>query len=235
VRTPGPAGSRVQSHAHVALDVLILAAFAPELAPFAVVVGDSMTAIVGGRSVAARIAGIGLAAAAVGAATHLAELTPRAAVLVGTCGAYAGSGLAIGDAVVARRLLLVDPAAIAGAAQFPEPMTIATQADDALADAFAALGARSCSVGTTLAITTDDDGATRIAAATGAEVEHLEAQGVAMACAARAVPFAAILAVANVVGSRGRVEWRENHRHAETVAGELVLRWLHQGARGLPT
>jgi futalosine hydrolase len=218
----------------VASDVLILAAFAPELAPFAVALGDSMAALVGRRSVAARIAGIGLAAAAVGAAAHLGELMPRAAVLVGTCGAYPGTGLAVGDVVVARRLLLIDPAAIAGAAQFPEPMTIAAPAHDALAEAFAALGARPCSVGTTLAITVDDAGATRIAEAAGAEVEHLEAQGVATACAARAVPFAAVLAVANVVGSRGRVEWRENHRHAEAVAGERVLQWLLRGARGLP-
>jgi len=193
-----------------------------------------MAALVGRRSVAARIAGIGLAAAAVGAAAHLGELMPRAAVLVGTCGAYPGTGLAVGDVVVARRLLLIDPAAIAGAAQFPEPMTIAAPAHDALAEAFAALGARPCSVGTTLAITVDDAGATRIAEAAGAEVEHLEAQGVATACAARAVPFAAVLAVANVVGSRGRVEWRENHRHAEAVAGERVLQWLLRGARGLP-
>lgn len=219
----------------MAPDVLILAAFAPELAPLAVALGDSMSASIGGRSIEARIAGIGLAAAAVGAAGHLGELMPRAALLVGTCGAYPGSGLAIGDVVVARRLLLVDPAAIAGAAQFPEPMTIAAPVHDALTEAFAALGARSCSVGTTLAITVDDAGATRIAEATGAEVEHLEAQGVAMACAARAVPFAAILVVANVVGSRGRAEWRENHVRAETLAGERVLQWLQQGARGLPT
>ncbi|HTB71815.1 MAG TPA: hypothetical protein VK762_01165 [Polyangiaceae bacterium] len=218
----------------MAPDVLILGAFDPELAPFSAVLGESRTATVGGRRVAARVAGIGLVAAAVGATVHLGALKPRAVVLVGTCGAYRGTGLAIGDVVVARRLVLVDPAATAGTAQFPEPMTIAAQADGPLGEAFAALGARACAVATTLGITVDDEAAARIAEGSGAEVEHLETQGVAMACAAGGAPFAAVLAVANFVGSRGRAEWRENHRHAEVVAAECVLRWLQRGAGGLP-
>ena len=84
------AGSQVQSQAHLATDLLILAAFEPELAPLSLALGPAMTASAGGLSVAARIAGIGLAAAAAGAAVHIGELEPRAVVLVGTCGAYAG-------------------------------------------------------------------------------------------------------------------------------------------------
>ncbi len=217
----------------MAQDVLILGAFDPELAALSAELGESRTATVGGRRVAARVAGIGLVAAAVGATAHLDALKPRAVVLVGTCGAYRGAGLAIGDVVVARKLLLVDPAAMAGTAQFPEPMTIAAQADGPLGEAFAALGARACAVATTLAITVDDEAATRIAEGSGAEVEHLETHGVAMACAAGGIPFAAVLAVANFVGSRGRVEWRENHRYAETAAAERVLQWLRRGAGGL--
>ncbi len=214
-------------------DLLILAAFDPELAPLAVALGDAMAATVGGVTVVARTTGIGRPAAAAGAATHLAQLDPRAVVLVGTCGAYAGAGLAIGDAIAAARLCLVDPASLAGTAQFPEPMTIAAGTDASLTKAFAALGARPCTLATTLAITVDDAAAARIAQGSGAEVEHLEAHGVAMACAARGVPFAAVLGVANLVGSRGRVEWRANHRLAEAVAGERLLQWLRTGASGL--
>lgn len=218
----------------VTLDVLILAAFDPELAAFSAALGDGMAATVGGLRVAARITGIGLPAAAVGAATQIGELEPRAVVLVGTCGAYMTSGLAIGDAIAARKLCLVDPASLAGEAQFPEPMTIAAETHGSMTAALAALGARPCCVATTLAITVDDAAAARIAAGSGAEVEHLEAQGVATACAARGVAFAAVFGVANFVGARGRAEWRAHHRHAEAVAGERVLRWLREGAIGLP-
>jgi futalosine hydrolase len=216
-------------------DVLILAAFEPELAALAATLGEAMAATVGARWVTARIAGIGLPAAASGATRLLGELEPRAVLLVGSCGAYPGAGLAIGDAIAARRLVLVDPATLAGAAQFPEPMVTTAETHRPMTDALAELGARPCCVATTLAITVDDAAAARIAKGAGAEVEHLEAQGVALACAARGVPFAAVLGVANLVGARGRNEWTTHHRRAERVAGERVLQWLLAGAIGLPS
>jgi nucleoside phosphorylase len=214
-------------------DVLILAAFDPELAPFRSALGNDFAATIVGRRVTARVAGIGLPSAAVGAATHIAELRPRAVVLVGTCGAYATSGLAIGDSVVARRLRLVGISSLSGQTEFPESMPIVTEAHVPMSEALAAAGARPCCVATTLAITVDDDLAARIAQGTRAHVEHLEAHGVAMACAARGVPFAAALGVANFVGRRGRGEWRTHHGIAETAAAALVLRWLELGAMGL--
>ena len=232
---PAQPGSRVQSPARVPTDILILAAFAPELAPLSAAFGGRADATVGGRKIVTRIAGIGLPAACVGSAAHLGELEPRAVVLVGTCGAHRGAGLSIGDVVVAGPLRLVDAAAIAGTAQFPEPMGVAAETDRSLAGAFAALGARRCCVATTLAITVDDEAAARIAQAVGAEAEHLEAHGVATACASRGVPFVAVFGVANLVGSTGRAEWLANHRRAEEAAGALVLRWIHGGAAGLPS
>jgi nucleoside phosphorylase len=217
----------------VTVDVLILAAFAPELAPLSAAFGGRADATVGERRVVTRIAGIGLPAACVGSSAHLGELEPRAVVLVGTCGAYRGAGLSIGDLVVAGALRLVDTAAIAGTAQFPEPMGIAAETDPSLAGALCALGARRCCVATTLAITIDDEAAARIAQGVGAEAEHLEAQGVAMACASRGVPFVSVFGVANLVGSAGRAEWLANHQRAEEAAGALVLRWIHGGAAGL--
>lgn len=224
----------------VVTDVLILAAFDPELAPFSAALGEALSATVatgGGRvvvRVVARVAGIGLPASAVGAATLLGELAPRAVVLVGTCGAYATAGLALGEVVVARRLRLVDPGSLSGAAQFPEPMAIALEPHGPMTDALAAQGARPCAVATTLAITVDDAEAARIAREAGVEVEHLEAQGVATACASRGVPFAAVLGVANFVGAEGRAEWRAHHRRAEAAAGAHVLQWLRAGAAGMP-
>lgn len=220
------------------LDVLVLAAFDPELAPLRALLGAAMTARVAGRIVVARTAGIGLPASAAGAAAHIAELRPRAVVLVGTCGAYAGAGLAIGDVVVVRRLRLIDTAALEGLTQFPAPMAIEMETNGPMSAALAATctprssvaGALGITVATTLAITVDDAMAARIAAGSGADVEHLEAHGVAAACAAREVPFAAVLGVANFVGARGRAEWLAHHREAEAAAGERVLRWLGEGA-----
>jgi nucleoside phosphorylase len=215
-------------------DVLVLAAFEPELAPLRVALGGAPMAVVQGRTVALKTTGIGLSAAAAGASAHAAEVGLRAVLFVGTCGAYAGTSLAIGDVVVARAVRLVDPTVIAGASQFPEAMGTAVAVSPGILQAFVGPGVRPVVVGTTLAITVDDANADRIARA-GAEVEHLEAHGVAEACALRGLPFGAVLGVANLVGARGRAEWRAHHRAAEEAAAAEVLRWLERGAPGAPT
>jgi nucleoside phosphorylase len=221
-------------------DLLILAAFVPELAPLRASLGDAMRARIGLSDVAARVVGIGLPMSAAGAAMQLAELRPRAVVAIGTCGAYASDGppgasegtspaLAVGDVIVARRVQLTDASVVSGVAQFPEPMSVAIDADPALADALERAGARRANLATTLAITVDDATAARIARAAGVQVEHLEAFGVAAACAARGVPFGAVLGVANIVGARARDEWRMHHRRAAAAAAEVVLRWIQAG------
>jgi futalosine hydrolase len=209
------------------LDVLVVAAFYPELAALRAVLGDALRGHVGRAAVAARVVGIGLPVAAAGCAMHLGELKPRLVIAIGTCGAYPDAGLSIGEVVVARRVRLVDPSELRGLSQFPEPMSIVGDADASMSDAIAlASGARPVDVATTLAITVDDATAARIARATGAQVEHLEAHAVATACAARGVPFAAILAVANFVGARARDEWLVHHREAARAAAEAALKWL---------
>ena len=75
----------------------------------------------------------------------------------------------------------------------------------------------------------DDATASWVARATGAGVEHLEAHGMAVACAARGIPFAAALGVANRVGSSARDEWRRHHREAAAGAAAVVGAWLAAG------
>lgn len=213
-------------------DVLLLAAFLPELAPLRALLGDAMRARVGAVDVAARVVGIGLPTAAVGAAMQVAELRPRAVVALGTCGAYLPSaGLSIGDVAAARRVRLVDAGVVSGGAQFPEPMSTAIDGHPGLTGELERAGATPVDVATTLAITVDDTTAGRIATAPGADVrvEHLEAFGMAAACAARGIPFAAVLGVANFVGARARGEWRTHHHRAEEAAVEVVVRWLRGG------
>jgi futalosine hydrolase len=227
-------------------DILLLAAFGPELAPLERALAgsvdldatmeseaESMAGHVGGFSIAARACGIGLAAAAAGAARHVREIRPEAVILLGTCGAYPGpKGLAIGDVIVSRRTRLFDPATLAGHTALPPPMTVPLDPPANLVASFSALGAFAAEVATTLGITVSDEVALRVARETALDVEHLEAFGVATACAAHAVPFVAVLGVANAVGSRGRKEWRANNHAASAAAAALVLRWIEQGAGG---
>lgn len=217
-----------------AYDLLIVAAFAPELVAFQSLLGPTSTARVGGLVVAARPVGIGLVSAATGTAARLERARPRGVVLVGTCGAYPESGLGLGDVVIARSILLLEPAVIDEEAGFPDPMSTKVEAHLAMSAAIAASGGKVVDVGTTLAITTSDALATRLGQMSEVAVEHLEAFAVATACAMHGVPFAAVLGVANAVGSMGREQWRARHVEAGRAAGSFVARWAQAGAAGVP-
>jgi nucleoside phosphorylase len=130
------------------------------------------------------------------------------------------------------RLCLTAPCVVEGLAQFPDPMSVSLDADATTAAALLRAGGKRGDLATTPGITVDDAAAARLAHATGARVEHLEAHGVATACAARGVPFAAALGVANEVGSRAREQWRMHHRAAATAAVDVVTRWLQSAAVG---
>ncbi|MDF2698194.1 MAG: 5-methylthioadenosine nucleosidase, partial [Labilithrix sp.] len=89
-----------------------------------------------------------------------------------------------------------------------------------------AAGAREATIANTLGITTDDALAATLSS--HGQVEHLEAYGVARACQAASVRCAVILGVTNVVGSRGREEWRANHVATSARVGEVA--WRAMGA-----
>jgi nucleoside phosphorylase len=221
-------------------DLLVVSAFGPELAPLLAALGASMTGRIGDFFVIARPAGIGLVRVAIGAAEEIAQTRPRFVVLLGTCGAYARAEapslgpLAIGDVVIADRVMLVDPSVVMGTSEFPDAVSTTLRADGAICEGLATTGARRVSVATTLGVTVDDGVATQIARATNAHVEHLEAHAVATACAVRGVVFSAVLGVANIVGAKAREQWRANHRLASEAAARHLLRWLELGARGAP-
>jgi nucleoside phosphorylase len=212
--------------------ILVLSAHLPELSGLGAVLGQDLSGMAGGHAVHARAVGIGLAASAAGAALALRSFEPRAALFVGTCGAYAGRGLAVGDVVVAARIRLVSTAVAETRGAFPAPMRTELDATGPLSNALATKGARLANVATTLAITTDDALAARASGHAGCDVEHLEAFAVAEACAQAEVPFAVVLGVANLVGSSAREQWRQNHRSAGHAAGALVASWLEQSAPG---
>ena len=214
-------------------DILVLSAHRPELSGLTPLLGDDFRRTVRDLDVVAAPVGIGLPAAAAGTSAHLHAFAPRGVVLLGTCGAYAGRGVALGQVVVGTRLFLVSAPVVEGRAAFPAPMSVAIDASPRLSEAVAGNEVQQVRVATTLAITTDDDLAARMAGHDGCDVEHLEAFAVAAACAALSTPLAIVLGVANIVGSKAREEWTRNHRAAGQAASSVVAEWLERGAPGL--
>jgi nucleoside phosphorylase len=218
------------------VDLLVLAAYAPELAGMRRSLGEQLYGNISGVVVSCKAVGVGLPNATAGTILRLQQLRPRAVVLVGTCGYYPGTANppAIGDVVVGRRVVLVDPIEVEHRGAIPEPIARATECSAVLAFGLAGGRAPTVDVANTLGVTTDDALAALLGSAGGCGVENLEAFGIANACALQGVSFATVLGVSNRVGSTGREEWRSYHKPAAQAACEVVNRWLAAGAVGLP-
>ena len=219
------------------IDVLVLAAHAPELVGLRPHIGDSLHGSIGGFFVVAKTIGVGLAVAGAATANRIQQLQPRAIVVLGSCGIYpCGVPYKPLDIVIPSQLHLFDPSVAAGKAAFPAPMQTQLATDPALTGGLASdpeLACRTAPVATTMAITTDDAIARAVHGATGLEAENLELFPVALACRAAEVPFAAVLGVTNLVGSTGRTDWVQYQRDAAIAAAEVIVSWLRRGAPGL--
>jgi purine-nucleoside phosphorylase len=204
---------------------LVVSAWEPEIAPLRRLLGR-----VPPGAVVLRPVGVGLVEAAVGAARALAEVRPKRVIFVGTAGAYlAGrSTPALGSVALASELILTSTAALRGDGYLPE---IQPQHDDGAETLRAALreavpGIATFKVACPLAITRTAALGQRIARATGAGLENLEAFAVARAARAAQVPFAAVLGIANRVGPAAHRQWRANHLTASRAASRIVARLL---------
>lgn len=220
------------------VDILLLAAHAPEFVGLRAHLGEQLCGNLRGLTVIAKTIGVGMAVAGAGAANRIQQLSPRAVVLLGSCGVYpCGVEYFPLDILVPSRFHLFDPSVAAGKAEFPDPMQTVLDPHPLLTAGLVASGGgrcRSAPLGTTLAITTDDAIARAVHPATGLEAENLEAFPVALACRAAEVPFAAVLGITNVVGSQGRTDWLKYQRDAAVASAEAFLTWVHNGAQGLP-
>ncbi len=217
-----------------AVDLLVLAAYAPELGGMRRLLGEQLYGNVSGVVVSCKAVGVGLPNATAGTILRLVQLRPRAVVLVGTAGVYPGVQAAIGEVVIGRRVVLVDPIEVERRGAMPEPMARATECNPMIALGLGGGRPPVFDVANTLVVTTDDPLSARLGAASGCAVENLEAFGIANACALQNVPFACVMGISNKVGSTGREEWRTYHRAAAQAACEVVNRWLGAGAVGLP-
>lgn len=162
--------------------------------------------------------GVGVVPAGIAAARLLSAERPDAVVLVGTAGAY--GDVPVGAVMAARRVGLVSGTATLGLGYVP----LAPAPLDTDAALRAALALPEADVATLVAITTDPALAGRIG--TDWQIEHMEAYGVAAACAAAGVPFAAVLAVTNRVGPAAHAEWRANRESCQRAAVAAVARVL---------
>src|SRR5262245_19804717 len=135
--------------------LLCVAAWEPELEQFRTLVSDRDLLIEG--------VGVGIVQASVGMTRCVVRHAPTHALLLGTGGAAPGSGLAIGDVVVARDLHFVDAAVAEARGAMPFVSTDAPL-DAGLSEALAGAGARPASVVTTPSVTTDDHLASKLSA-----------------------------------------------------------------------
>lgn len=192
------------------MKLLCLAAWEPELTRFRELAPSW---------IAMEPVGIGVVEAAAATAELVALRRPDLVVFMGTCGSMRPD-LARFDVVFAERVRLVDLGG--GVALHAVDQELPVEGD--LRAALAAAGAAPARVANTIGVTTTDALAARVAE--HGDVEHLEAFGVARACARAGVTCAILLAVANEVGARGRDQWKESHVEASARVGEATLRFV---------
>lgn len=226
------------------IDLLLLVAHRLELAGFdgAFAIGadtgaKSPSRVLHGLHVAAAEVGVGMPAAGSGTARALAQLRPRAALLLGSFGAYPGAAsLPIGKLLVPSECHAVELSVLNAHAAMPDAMAQSAECDVALSKALAQRAANVARgvLATTLGITTDDSVARELGERSGCCAENLEALAVALACNGAGVPFAALLACTNQVGALGRAQWAAEHANAARATASAVLAWLARGAPGLP-
>lgn len=217
--------------------MLVVAAAAPDLVGLRPHLGEKLDGVVRGLVVRTKVVGFGAGVAAATTARGLLAVSPRAVVLVGTCGVYPGlSQYQPHDVVVATKVIALDHAVIQGGAEWPTPMSTELDSSPAMVAGLTTGRHRThaAPVASPLALTRSDALAASVTAATGAHAECVDALGVACAAVGAAVPFACVLGVANLVGSTGRTDWQRFQRESVTQAAATVIAWLHAGAPGLP-
>lgn len=198
--------------------ILLAAAVDDELLPF-------RERLEGARGIRFHSIGVGPVEAALGAAESLAKET-SVAILVGTCGVFPGVDLRVGQAVCVERSILSASDVGAGRSYVPGPAQLVSRADERLVASLAEAGLPRVGSATVPAITRDAASAEALRAASGMEVEHLEAHAFLRAAERRGVPAACVLGIANVVGPTAHEEWKTNAASAAAAAAEALLPWL---------
>jgi len=218
------------------VDILVLAAHAPDLRGLRPHLGDKYAASVKGLHVCAKTVGIGMPVAGGAAAKRVFQLDPRAVIHLGTCGIYPGlPQYQPHDVLVSSRIDLVDPGTALGRSEFPEPMMTELEPDTMLT---AGLGqtssrARPAPIASTLSRTIDDDAAAQMPQRFNVHAENLEAFAIAHAARLGQKPFTAVLGATHLVGSKGKQDWAQFERQSTIAAADAIITWIANGAAGL--
>lgn len=153
------------------------------------------------------ISGVGFVDAGIGTLRAITLHEPDEILYFGTCGAYPGSGLEIGDMIAGGSVRIGSGDTLSQHMRIPGLMPSEVECDPTLTKEITDLEIRN--VVCTLGITEHDELATTLSSL--GEVENLELFSVVRA--AGQLPVAGILGVTNRVGATGGKEWRENFQH----------------------
>ena len=216
---------------------MIVAPSAPDFAGFRAHIGERLDGAIRNVPIRTKVLGLGIAVASAAAARGILAVEPRAVLLVGTCGVFPGlDAYRPLDLVVPPRVHAVDPLVLAGRAEFATPMQTMAECHPMMVAGLLSTAPRAhgTPVASTLGRVTEDALAATLRQGSGCDSESPEVFGVAVACSAAKIPFAAVLGVTNLVGSTSRQDWSQFQREAVTQVANAVANWIHTGAQGLP-
>jgi futalosine hydrolase len=205
---------------------------------------DLLCGTLGGRSVCLLHGGIGKANAAAAVSALCAGERPEALLLFGCCGAYPGSGLAVGDLVLATEECYGDEGVLAPQGfldmaalgfslaerngvryfdRFPVDGNLLAQARPLAAEVAVAAG-RQLAEGVFVTVSTCSGTARageELVRRTGGLCENMEGAAAAQICARHAVPFLELRGISNLVEDRDLARW--DLRAAAEIAQRAIL------------
>ena len=191
--------------------------------------GDELPADVAGKKLAVVETGVGPVNAAFALTRTLHTQRPRAIIVCGVGGAYAGAGLAIGDVVCAESETYGDLGAESPDG-FLDMQAIGFPVIDGDSPLFNRLpldlfpAARRVPFVTCSTCTGTETQAAVIAARTGGAVESMEGAAIVHVARRMGVPVGEIRGISNLVGARDRAAWRVPA--AAAAAREALITWF---------
>lgn len=187
---------------------------------------------VGGTTLTVLQTGVGPVNAAFALTRCLMASRPRAIIACGVGGAYAGSGLTIGDVVSAASETYADLGA-ASPDGFLDMETLGFPVVDGSPPLFNRLPldlfptARRVPFVTCSTCTGTDDDARAIVLRTGGAVESMEGAAIVHVARLSGVPVGELRGISNVAGRRNRANWRVPE--AAAAARRALLEWIEAG------
>jgi futalosine hydrolase len=194
--------------------------------------GEGFPRSIGGTAITVVRTGVGPVNAAFALTRRLGESHPRAVIACGVGGAYAASGLAIGDVVSADSETYGDLGATSPEG-FLDMQALGFPVVDRQPPLFNRLPldlfptARRVPFVTCSTCTGTDEDARAIVARTGGAVESMEGAAIVHVARLSHVPVGEIRGISNIAGRRDRATWRL--QDAAAAARRTLIAWIEAG------